>query len=97
MENNELEMMNLDKKISEELIEKQRIEFEKKLAYLNYLKKENGSSASMSYVAKLLTNREPKEEYKAEFKIMENLHDIIRLESQENDDITESDFDDLLK
>ena len=137
MENNELEIINIDKKISEELVERQRNEFEKKLAYLNDLKKEKGSSAalynlkekilgskkcsqeavsmedpetgsmiveksklkeaSISYVAKLLTNREPKEEYKAEFEIMENLHDIRRLESDNNEEFTESDFEDLIK
>ena len=53
--------------------------------------------ASINYVAKLLTNREPKEEYKAEFKVMEKLHEIRRLENQDNDEFTESDFDDLLK
>ena len=54
--------------------------------------------ASVRYVANLLTNRDPKEEYKREFKIMEKLHDIRSMEqSSEEIKLTEEDFKNLLK
>ena len=62
------------------------------------VEKESLKNASVRYVSKLLTNRDPKEEYKAEFQIMENLHEI-RLDEKFNEDIelTKDDFQKLLK
>ena len=40
------------------------------------VEKEELKKASVKYVSNLLTNRLPKEEFKIEFKLMENLHDL---------------------
>ena len=134
---NNSELNAIDIQIRNELIEKQRKEFEKKLEHLSEIRKEKGNSAaifklkekilgskkisqeavsmedpqtgliivekeklkeaSVKYVSSLLQNREAKEEYKAEFESMENLHEIRAAEIQKDCELTEEDYIKLLK
>ena len=64
---------------------------------LMIVEKEKLKEASCKYVKNLLTNRDPKEDYKSEFDVMEKLHDFRRLEDEESEDFSEEDFQDLLK
>jgi hypothetical protein len=52
---------------------------------LMIVEKESLKKASVKYVSTLLTNRSPKEEYKREFEIMENLHNLRTAEHLQND------------
>ena len=64
---------------------------------LMIVEKEKLKEASCNYVNNLLTNRDPKEDYKAEFDVMEKLHDVRRLEDEESAQFSQEDFQDLLK
>ena len=55
-------------------------------------------SASVSYLSNLLTNREPKDEYKQHIEILKQLHAVRMSEEISTSDIlTRKDFDDMLK
>ena len=54
--------------------------------------------ASVKYVSKLLTNRNPKEEFKEDFCLMESLHEIRKHEPYVSQvEISDEDFNDFLK
>ena len=56
--------------------------------------------ASVKYVSNLLTNRNPKEDFKEEFKLMESLHEVRMKEEDEGsvpNDISDKDFNEFLK
>ena len=61
------------------------------------MNKEDLKKASIKYVSSLLTNRNPKDEYKEEFEIMESLHEVRAQEEHEIDELTETDFRNLIK
>ena len=61
------------------------------------VKKEKLKEASSKYVSKLLTNRDPKCDYKREFEIMKSLHTIRMEENQTFEELTVNDFEELLK
>ena len=61
------------------------------------VEKEKLKEASSKYVSKLLTNRDPKCDYKREFEIMESLHTIRMEENKTCEELTLNDFEELLK
>ena len=55
-------------------------------------------STSLAYLKNLLTNRSPKEDFKNDIKVVNIIHQIRMIEeTKESDDLTHTDFDDLLK
>ena len=131
-------LSEIDNKISDLLIQKQRIDYEKKLETLNNLKNSKGRSAavfklrsqilglkkvrqeaaaiedpatntlvfendeiksvSLNYLKDLLTNREPKAEYKSDLKVIHMVHKARMNEVvEDDDDLTYDDFCDMLK
>jgi hypothetical protein len=131
-------MVNVENRIANLLLHKQRIEYEKKLENLKLLKNSKGKSAavyglkakilgdkkvrqeaiaiedpdtknlvfdaeeikstSLAYLKKLLTNRKPKDEYNNDIQVINLVHQIrMDDEVEESEDLTISDFSNLLK
>ena len=128
----------VEERIAEILIQKQRIEYEKKLKDLNTLKNTKGISAavfnlkskvlgekktkqeavvidnpvtglpmfkaeeikeaSINYLKNLLENREPKEEYNSDIKVLNIIHERRMQEDHlDDDEFNHDDFSELLK
>ena len=136
-EDNE-KILEVEERISELIIQRQRSDYEKKLSNLNMIKNTKGKSAavfnlkakvlgekkvkqeavvmknpvtgnlmyeaeeikeaSLQYVKTLLENREPKDEYKTDLKVINMMHFIRMNEDIEDDEeFSHEDFSDLLK